>query len=174
MPGPIPAPLTPTPHAPPQYNGQHALRERAKKIGEGILVIRFEVPFNVWCLKCNEHIAQGERFNAEKQQVGNYLSTKILAFTMRHHCGCKIVIQTDPKNCEYVCMEGVRRKVETYTAQDAGWDGWREPGSGGGWGWGVQGGIRRRKSPQPAAARRCGPPGLARALRLHKSPRPAA
>ena len=104
----------------PQYNGQHALRERAKKIGEGILVIRFEVPFNVWCLKCGEHIAQGERFNAEKKQVGNYYSTKIWSFGMRHHCGCGIVIQTDPKNCEYVCVEGVRRKVETYTAQDAG------------------------------------------------------
>jgi coiled-coil domain-containing protein 130 len=90
------------------------LRERAKKIDEGILVIRFEVPFNIWCQKCGEHIAKGERFNAEKKQVGSYYSTKILAFSMRHHCGCTIVIQTDPKNTEYVCMEGARRKIETY------------------------------------------------------------
>jgi hypothetical protein len=30
---------------------------------------RFEVPFNIWCGKCGEHIAKGVRFNAEKKQV---------------------------------------------------------------------------------------------------------
>lgn len=103
-----------------KYNGQHALRDRARKIGEGILIIRFEVPFNIWCGKCGEHIAKGVRFNAEKKQVGNYYSTKIWSFTMRHHCGCKITIETDPKDAEYVVKDGARRKVETYEAEDAG------------------------------------------------------
>lgn len=31
---------------------------------------RFEVPFNIWCNQCGEHIAKGVRFNAEKKQVG--------------------------------------------------------------------------------------------------------
>jgi len=30
------------------YHGQHPLRERAKKLNQGILVIRFEMPYNVW------------------------------------------------------------------------------------------------------------------------------
>lgn len=102
-----------------KFNGQHALRERAKKIDQGILVIRFEVPFNIWCGKCGELIGKGVRFNAEKKQVGNYLSTKIWSFSMHHHCGCRITIQTDPKNAEYLIMEGARKKVEEYTAADA-------------------------------------------------------
>jgi hypothetical protein len=38
---------------------------------------------------------------------------------MRHHCGCKITITTDPKNAEYLVTEGARRKIETYDAEDA-------------------------------------------------------
>lgn len=102
-----------------KYNGQHPLRERARKIDQGILVIRFEVPFNLFCSKCGEMIGKGVRFNAEKKQVGNYYSTKIWSFSMRHHCGSKIVIQTDPKNAEYLVQEGARRKAEEYTAEDA-------------------------------------------------------
>ncbi|KAJ9140675.1 hypothetical protein P3X46_031293 [Hevea brasiliensis] len=59
-----------------KFHGQHALRERAKKIDQGILIIRFEMPFNVWCGGCNSMIAKGVRFNAEKKQVGSYHSTK--------------------------------------------------------------------------------------------------
>ncbi|KAE8661395.1 putative Clavata3/esr-related 12 [Hibiscus syriacus] len=59
-----------------KFHGQHALRERARKIDQGILIIRFEMPFNIWCGGCNSMIAKGVRFNAEKKQVGNYYSTK--------------------------------------------------------------------------------------------------
>jgi coiled-coil domain-containing protein 130 len=52
--------------------------------------------------------------------VGSYHSTKIWAFTMRHHCGCRITIETDPKNAEYVVKDGARRKVEEYDPADAG------------------------------------------------------
>eukprot|EP00878_Enallax_costatus_P017339 GHUV01018211.1.p1 GENE.GHUV01018211.1~~GHUV01018211.1.p1 ORF type:complete len:329 (+),score=119.30 GHUV01018211.1:768-1754(+) len=102
-----------------KFQGQHPLRDRARKLGEGILIIRFEVPFNIWCDQCGEHIAKGVRFNADKKQVGAYHSTKIWAFTMRHHCGCKITIQTDPQNAEYIVTDGARRKIEQYDAEDA-------------------------------------------------------
>ncbi|KMT08458.1 hypothetical protein BVRB_6g141350 [Beta vulgaris subsp. vulgaris] len=103
-----------------KFHGQHALRERAKKIDQGILIIRFEMPFNIWCEGCESMIAKGVRFNAEKKQVGNYYSTKIWNFTMKSAC-CKheIAIQTDPKNCEYVIVKGARRKIEEYDAEDA-------------------------------------------------------
>ncbi|KAL0915258.1 hypothetical protein M5K25_015661 [Dendrobium thyrsiflorum] len=103
-----------------KFHGQHALRERARKINQGILIIRFEMPFNVWCGGCNSMIAKGVRFNAEKKQVGNYYSTKIWSFTMKSAC-CKheIVIHTDPKNCEYVIISGAQRKTEDFDVEDA-------------------------------------------------------
>ena len=96
---------------------------------------RFEVPFNIWCSKCGEMIAKGERFNAEKKAVGAYFSTKILEFSMRHHCGSNIVIRTDPKNAEYLVTEGARKKVSAW-------------GVGGGWGKG--GGVT-----DPCGSREC-------------------
>ncbi|GLT91746.1 hypothetical protein SLE2022_096190 [Rubroshorea leprosula] len=103
-----------------KFHGQHALRERARKIDQGILIIRFEMPFHIWCGGCNSMIAKGVRFNAEKKQVGNYYSTKIWSFTMKSPC-CKqeIVIQTDPKNCEYVIISGAQKKVEEFDVEDA-------------------------------------------------------
>lgn len=103
-----------------KFHGQHALRERARKIDQGILIIRFEMPFNIWCGGCNSMIAKGVRFNAEKKQVGNYYSTKIWSFTMKAAC-CKheIVIQTDPKSCEYVIISGATRKTEEFDIEDA-------------------------------------------------------
>ncbi|KAK7343895.1 hypothetical protein VNO77_12997 [Canavalia gladiata] len=103
-----------------KFHGQHALRERARKIDQGILIIRFEMPFNVWCGGCNSMIAKGVRFNAEKKQVGNYYSTKIWSFTMKSAC-CKheIVIQTDPKNCEYLVISGAQKKTEDFDVEDA-------------------------------------------------------
>ncbi|KAK1386910.1 coiled-coil domain-containing protein 130-like [Heracleum sosnowskyi] len=103
-----------------KFNGQHALRERARKLDQGILIIRFEMPYNIWCGGCNSMIAKGVRFNAEKKQVGNYYSTKIWSFTMKAAC-CRheIVIQTDPKNCQYVIISGAQQKIEEYDNEDA-------------------------------------------------------
>ncbi|KAJ4788683.1 Coiled-coil domain-containing protein 130 [Rhynchospora pubera] len=103
-----------------KFHGQHALRERARKLDQGILIIRFEMPFNIWCGGCNSMIAKGVRFNAEKKQVGNYYSTKIWSFTMKSAC-CRheIVIQTDPKNTEYVIISGAQRKMEDFDVEDA-------------------------------------------------------
>ncbi|KAK9816015.1 hypothetical protein WJX74_011065 [Apatococcus lobatus] len=104
-----------------KQQGQHPLRERAKKLDEGILVIRFEMPFNVWCEGCQHLIGKGVRFNAEKKQIGNYHSTKIWSFSMRSPCcQTRIEVHTDPKNCEYQIVAGARRKAEAYTAKDAG------------------------------------------------------
>lgn len=95
------------------------MRARARKLDEGILIIRFEMPFNIWCLSCNQHIARGVRFNAEKKQAGNYYSTTIWSFRMKCHlCGGWMELQTDPKKSEYVVVEGARRKVEERTAEE--------------------------------------------------------
>ncbi|CAM6094962.1 unnamed protein product [Calypogeia fissa] len=103
-----------------KFNGQHPLRERAKKIDQGILVIRFEMPYHIWCGGCQSMIAQGVRFNAEKKQVGNYYTTKIWSFKMKAACcGQEIEIQTDPKNCEYKIISGAVQKTVTYDEVEA-------------------------------------------------------
>lgn len=72
------------------------------------------MPFSVWCTTCKPHetlIGQGVRFNAEKKKVGNYYSTPIYSFRMKHtQCGGVIEIRTDPKNTAYVVTEGGRKR----------------------------------------------------------------
>ncbi|EKX72583.1 conserved hypothetical protein [Theileria equi strain WA] len=76
-------------------------------------VIRFEMPFKVICLGCGAFIAKGVRFDAERKRVGKYYSTNIYAFRMSClYCHTQIVIQTDPENTDYLCKEGVRKRIE--------------------------------------------------------------
>lgn len=94
-----------------KHNKSHPLRARAKKIDQGILVIRFEMPFNVWCLGCDKHIAMGVRYNAEKSKVGNYYSSPIFKFRMKCHlCDTYFEIQTDPAKLDYSIISGARRQ----------------------------------------------------------------
>ena len=93
--------------------GKHALGSRARKAGQGILTVRFEMPFPIWCTTCPKPtiIGQGVRFNAEKKKVGNYHTTPILSFRMKHvACGGWIEIRTDPKNTAYVVTEGAKKR----------------------------------------------------------------
>ncbi|KAF2279753.1 uncharacterized protein EI97DRAFT_342594, partial [Westerdykella ornata] len=92
----------------PQFNTS-AAQHRSK----GVPIVRFELPFAVWCQKCKPEaiIGQGVRFNAEKRRVGNYHSTPIWAFRMKHTaCGGWWEIRTDPRNAAYVVVEGARRR----------------------------------------------------------------
>jgi len=101
------------------YHGSHPLRERAKKIKEGILVIRFEMPYNMWCGGCKIHIAQSVRYNAEKSKVGMYYTTPIYQFRMKCHlCPNYIVIKTDPAAHDYVIVEGGRRKEQRWDPKE--------------------------------------------------------
>jgi coiled-coil domain-containing protein 130 len=92
----------------------HALGARARKLKtEGVLIVRFECPFAIWCTHCKPEqiIGQGVRFNAEKKKVGNYYSTPIWSFRFKHTvCGEWIEVRTDPKNTEYVVVDGGRRR----------------------------------------------------------------
>jgi coiled-coil domain-containing protein 130 len=96
-----------------KLHGKHALGSRANKISQGILTVRFEMPYPIWCTNCPKPtiIGQGVRFNAEKKKVGNYYSTPIYSFRMKHtSCGGWIEIRTDPKNTAYVVTEGARKR----------------------------------------------------------------
>lgn len=100
-----------------KYHGTHALRERANKLHLGILIIRFEMPYNIWCEGCKNHIGMGvrsvnqlyffyslllwfksiNRYNAEKTKVGMYYSTPVYQFRFKCHlCPNYIIMKTDP------------------------------------------------------------------------------
>lgn len=103
------------------YHGTHALRERARKIHEGIIIIRFEMPYNIWCNGCGNHIGMGVRYNAQKRRMGLYYSTPIYKFRMKCHlCDQHFEIQTDPKNCDYEILSGCKRKEERWDTEKAG------------------------------------------------------
>ncbi len=71
------------------------------------------MPFAIWCSTCPKPtiIGQGVRFNAEKKKVGNYHTTPIFSFRMKHvACGGWIEIRTDPKNTAYVVTEGAKKR----------------------------------------------------------------
>ncbi|PGH08163.1 coiled-coil domain-containing protein 130 [Blastomyces parvus] len=99
-----------------QLANKHPLGSRARNLHTtGELTVRFEMPFAVWCSTCKPAdsvlIGQGVRFNALKKRVGNYYSTPIYSFRMKHTvCGGWIEIRTDPKNTAYVVTEGGRRR----------------------------------------------------------------
>lgn len=97
------------------YHGQHPLRERARKMDQGILIIRFEMPYNIWCDGCNNHIGMGVRYNAEKSKDGMYYTTPIYKFRMKCHlCDNHFEIKTDPANHDYVIISGARRKEQRW------------------------------------------------------------
>ncbi|KAF8556181.1 DUF572-domain-containing protein [Imleria badia] len=103
------------------YRGKHALGDRARKLDKGILITRFELPFNIWCGTCNNHIGMGVRYNAEKKKVGSYYSTPIYSFRCKCHlCDSWFEIQTDPKNTRYVVVSGARQKDEEWNPEENG------------------------------------------------------
>ncbi|KAK3115853.1 Protein saf4 [Teratosphaeriaceae sp. CCFEE 6253] len=76
---------------------------------DGTQTVRFEMPYAVICHGCKpfQVIGQGVRFNAVKTKVGNYFSTPIWSFAIKHTaCGGAIEIRTDPKNTAYVVVSG--------------------------------------------------------------------
>ncbi|CAH2085045.1 unnamed protein product [Euphydryas editha] len=104
-----------------KFMGTHALRERARKLHMGILIIRFEMPYNIWCDGCKNHIGMGVRYNAEKTKIGMYYSTPIYQFRMKCHlCDNHFEIKTDPANLDYVIVSGARRQENRWDPTENG------------------------------------------------------
>jgi coiled-coil domain-containing protein 130 len=104
-------------YVPPEHEGLTSGNTLHRKRPPGMTAqgqtVRFEMPFPIWCATCPKPtiIGQGVRFNALKSKVGNYFSSPIFAFRMRHPaCGGEIEIRTDPKNTAYVVTSGARRR----------------------------------------------------------------
>ncbi|CAK9801566.1 Coiled-coil domain-containing protein 130 homolog [Anthophora plagiata] len=102
-----------------KFLGTHALRERARKLHMGILIIRFEMPYNIWCEGCGNHIGMGVRYNAEKKKIGMYYSTPLYQFRMKCHlCDNHFEIKTDPANLDYVIVSGAKRQENRWDPKE--------------------------------------------------------
>jgi hypothetical protein len=78
-------------------------------------IMRFELPFDAWCLKCERHMSKGLRFNAKKEKEGKYFSTQIFAFLMKcPSCEHPFKILTDPQNDTYDMKEGLRKHEQDF------------------------------------------------------------
>lgn len=91
----------------PDYKGSNQYQQHG--------VVRFELPFDGWCLKCSHHMSKGLRFNAKKDKEGKYFSTQIWSFTMKcPSCSQELKIRTNPKDCTYDFAEGIRKHEQDY------------------------------------------------------------
>jgi coiled-coil domain-containing protein 130 len=80
-------------------------------------IIRFELPFDAWCLGCGRHMSKGLRFNAKKDRAGKYFTTTIYSFDMKcYSCEQRFEIKTDPKNRTYDYVSGLRKHEQDYEA----------------------------------------------------------
>ena len=86
-------------------NGQYKGSNQYQQSG----IIRFELPFDAWCLQCEAHLSKGLRFNAKKDKAGKYFTTTIWSFAMKcPKCAHSFLIKTDPANDTYDYAEGLR------------------------------------------------------------------
>ena len=62
-------------------------------------VVRFELPYDGFCLSCGAHVGKGTRFNARKDHAGDYYTTKIWEFTTKCRAcgGAEFKIRTNPR-----------------------------------------------------------------------------
>uniref|UniRef100_A0A2I3FRV3 Probable splicing factor YJU2B n=1 Tax=Nomascus leucogenys TaxID=61853 RepID=A0A2I3FRV3_NOMLE len=104
-----------------RYHNSHPLRERARKLSQGILIISLPICKIQMAMKLPPppDPLPGVRYNAEKKKVGNYYTTPIYRFRMKCHlCVNYIEMQTDPANCDYVIVSGAQRKEERWDMAD--------------------------------------------------------
>ena len=88
-----------------------ALGKKNAKLKPKQPTVRFEMPFDVGCSRCDATIGKGVRFNAVKTAVGKYHSTTVWAFEMKTACcGHRLEIRTDPENGDFALVNGAARR----------------------------------------------------------------
>jgi hypothetical protein len=83
-------------------------------------IVRFEMPYDGFCLTCQAVASKGTRFNAHKSHADNYHTSKIYEFTMKC-CTCKqeFRIRNDPQRSMFVYVSGIKRKIEEFDTIEA-------------------------------------------------------
>ena len=85
-------------------------------------VVRFELPYDGFCLNdtCKCHVGKGTRFNAQKNHVDDYHSTKIYEFRMKcRQCQHPFAIRTNPEQKCFDYVSGIKKKMEEFDTVEA-------------------------------------------------------
>lgn len=85
-------------------------------------VVRFELPYDGFCLneQCRCHVAKGTRFNAQKEHVDNYHSSKIWEFRMKcRTCSNAFIIRTNVEKRCFDYVGGIKKKTEEFDTMEA-------------------------------------------------------
>ncbi|EEB08281.2 complexed with Cdc5 protein Cwf16 [Schizosaccharomyces japonicus yFS275] len=94
------------------YSNEFSDDVQRKKKKSGKNIIRFELPYSIWCSHCDNLLTQGTRYNASKTAIGKYYTTTIWSFQFRCHlCSNEITIETDPK-AKYRLTSGAKPRAE--------------------------------------------------------------
>eukprot|EP00984_Skeletonema_dohrnii_P032521 scaffold26835_cov85-Skeletonema_dohrnii-CCMP3373.AAC.2 len=98
-----------------QFNGSKGHNQYLQRS-----VVRFELPFNGVCTKCEAVIGKGTRFNAHK---AHYLCCKSRVphlISYPHHNESEFKIRTNPKERTFDYVVGIRKKIEEFNSTEAG------------------------------------------------------
>lgn len=84
---------------------------------KSIFSIRMMLPMTVKCLTCDNYMNIGTKFNMRTEVLKNedYLGIVKYRFYFKcTKCYTEVTFKTDPKNFDYVCEWGIRRKHEEW------------------------------------------------------------
>jgi hypothetical protein len=112
-------------YAPPEYydSGQYKKTSRNQLAGSkghnqylqrG--VVRFELPYDGFCIECGAYVSKGTRFNAQKSNAGAYLTSPIYEFRMKCRicAAVEFVIRTNPKERGFDYISGIHKQVQEF------------------------------------------------------------
>lgn len=86
-----------------------------KKLQKTSCGIRMMLPMTVSCLNCGNYMGIGTKFNMRLETVldEDYLGIKIYRFYFKcTKCFVEVTFKTDPKNHDYVCEWGLKKKPQ--------------------------------------------------------------
>lgn len=100
-------------YIPPDFDPKHLSKVRIKKKSKED--IRFMLPCGIQCSTCGEFMGAGKKFNAKKENAGEYLKIKRFRFYWKCNvCSTGLVMITDPQNSDYKIERGGTRIFDIY------------------------------------------------------------
>lgn len=94
-----------------QFNGSKGHNQYVQKG-----VVRFELPYDGFCIACGANAGRGTRFNALKSKAGAYLTSPIYEFRMKCRicAAVEFVIRTNPKEQGFDYVSGIHKRVQEF------------------------------------------------------------
>ena len=92
-----------------QFNGSKGHNQYLQKG-----VVRFELPYDGFCIACGALAGRGTRFNAVKSKAGAYLTSPIYEFRMKCRvcAAVEFVIRTNPKEQGFDYVTGIQKRAQ--------------------------------------------------------------